>query len=677
MIASSIDQGKAAADAFQASQDRYRLNVGMNALAKTYGPVAYVPQQAQEAENYLHSTQMNPLYVQQQAAQNTGMDLTNQYNSAANGPRIEQLGIQNAAGQLANTQTAAVNDQAAAQQQAALARQQLSAMLGTVGTAAQQPGANPAAIWDQAAPQVSQMLGVNPAQLGGYRDSFIKDPMGFITQTQQMLGATEQARMTPEQRSAASNAASLDASRMAMSGMYSGKTDALVTTTADSSALTAAQIAEKQANTDRLRAIASGQAGAGSAAPKISTVKPTTLEGNQEQYAAIQASRLKLSNLMGPGGVLAETMKAAEGLSSYPMVSAAQIAAGTGPASVVAANKKQIDAALSLIDAQNLQATGTKLTIRNLAEFKALADAYGNYDPSTMPPSQVQSTLARMKELLPTLLAPWDAQLDASRKTIHGMGGFAPDEPGYGTEAAAPVAFDISRAADAIRSIESGSAQGNYSAVNKDTGAIGAYQVMPDNVGPWTEAYYGKKLTPDEFKASPDAQNAVFEGRFGSYVKQFGPEGAAQAWLGGPGSVGKANGPADANGTTTNAYGERFTSLYGGSDAPYQNAAQAAPSPAANFAATDAAAQASQMQAPAPTVAQAPNRMDAFQQQQQAQGFQTPQLTPQQIGSPAFTIPGTNFTVGQAILWLRDQQKKGMDEQTAAAIAQKLGIARQ
>lgn len=89
--------------------------------------------------------------------------------------------------------------------------------------------------------------------------------------------------------------------------------------------------------------------------------------------------------------------------------------------------------------------------------------------------------------------------------------------------------------ANAISAVESG---GNYKAIGpvtpKGNRAYGRYQVMDFNIGPWTEKYLGRRLTPDEYLASPEAQDAVFRGEFGSYVDQYGnPQDAASVWFSG------------------------------------------------------------------------------------------------------------------------------------------------
>lgn len=82
----------------------------------------------------------------------------------------------------------------------------------------------------------------------------------------------------------------------------------------------------------------------------------------------------------------------------------------------------------------------------------------------------------------------------------------------------------------AMSSQESG---GNYSAVNKNTGAMGRWQVMPGNVSAWAKRYLGIKLTPQQFLRSPQVQNRLVRAVLGSYVKKYGYRGAAAAWYSG------------------------------------------------------------------------------------------------------------------------------------------------
>lgn len=116
--------------------------------------------------------------------------------------------------------------------------------------------------------------------------------------------------------------------------------------------------------------------------------------------------------------------------------------------------------------------------------------------------------------------------------------------------------------ANSISNIESG---GRYDLVGPAANsagnrAYGRYQVMDFNIGPWTREVLGREMTPEEFLANPSAQDAVFNSVFGGYVQQYGPEGAARAWFGGPGAVSaSAGGRSDVLGTTVDEYARRFT----------------------------------------------------------------------------------------------------------------------
>ena len=100
---------------------------------------------------------------------------------------------------------------------------------------------------------------------------------------------------------------------------------------------------------------------------------------------------------------------------------------------------------------------------------------------------------------------------------------------------AAPDGADPWKARSAgIAGIESGGAKDPYSLVGARTRtgdrAIGKYQIMGANVPQWTAAALGQPMTPEQFRASPDAQEATFRHRFGQYVDKYGEEGAARAW---------------------------------------------------------------------------------------------------------------------------------------------------
>mgnify|MGYP000052768187 CR=1 FL=1 len=120
--------------------------------------------------------------------------------------------------------------------------------------------------------------------------------------------------------------------------------------------------------------------------------------------------------------------------------------------------------------------------------------------------------------------------------------------------------------ANAIASIES-QGSGGYSAVGpttqKGNRAYGKYQVMDFNIPTWTEKHLGQKLTPNQFLNSPEAQEAVFKGEFGSYVSKYGnPQDAASAWFTGRPQSAGAN-RSDVLGTTGSGYVSKFNNALG------------------------------------------------------------------------------------------------------------------
>lgn len=84
---------------------------------------------------------------------------------------------------------------------------------------------------------------------------------------------------------------------------------------------------------------------------------------------------------------------------------------------------------------------------------------------------------------------------------------------------------------NAIASKESG---GNYSAVNRHSGALGKYQIMPSNIPSWSRSALGYSVTPSQFLASPQIQERVARHQLQQYYQAYGAAGAAIAWYAGP-----------------------------------------------------------------------------------------------------------------------------------------------
>lgn len=95
---------------------------------------------------------------------------------------------------------------------------------------------------------------------------------------------------------------------------------------------------------------------------------------------------------------------------------------------------------------------------------------------------------------------------------------------------------------NAISGRESG---GNYNARNRDTGAMGKYQIMPGNIagsGGWDKEALGYNISPQQFMASPQLQEAIAKYKLQQYYNKYGPRGAAIAWYAGPGAVNYSSG---------------------------------------------------------------------------------------------------------------------------------------
>lgn len=137
-----------------------------------------------------------------------------------------------------------------------------------------------------------------------------------------------------------------------------------------------------------------------------------------------------------------------------------------------------------------------------------------------------------------------------------------------GQKSAGPSSAGPTSDRDAISSIESG---GDYSAIGPAVNggnAIGKYQIMSYNVPQWTKQILGTAMTADQFRASPQAQDAVFDAKFNEYKSKYGDQGAAQAWIGGEGSVGHPERRDKATGLSVGAYVQRFANAKGGTLSP-------------------------------------------------------------------------------------------------------------
>lgn len=131
--------------------------------------------------------------------------------------------------------------------------------------------------------------------------------------------------------------------------------------------------------------------------------------------------------------------------------------------------------------------------------------------------------------------------------------------------------YNIDRGLGIIRNMETGGQRDPYGYVGAATidksgvahRPIGAYGIMDFNVGPWTQAVLGRAMTPQEFLGNQEAQDAIARAKFGQYMNQYGPEGAARAWLGGEHGMWNTN-ARDVLGTSVGDYGRKFMTAWNG-----------------------------------------------------------------------------------------------------------------
>lgn len=106
--------------------------------------------------------------------------------------------------------------------------------------------------------------------------------------------------------------------------------------------------------------------------------------------------------------------------------------------------------------------------------------------------------------------------------------------------AAQTMTSDFDALFNSLAAQESG---GDPSQVNADSGATGLLQVMPENIGPWSQEILGRAMTKEEFLSDPDAQRKVGRGKLRQYYQEYILRGetpdeairkTAASWYAGP-----------------------------------------------------------------------------------------------------------------------------------------------
>ena len=100
-----------------------------------------------------------------------------------------------------------------------------------------------------------------------------------------------------------------------------------------------------------------------------------------------------------------------------------------------------------------------------------------------------------------------------------------------------------------LKSIAKQESGGNYNAVNKSSGALGKYQIMPGNIS-----------STQQFLRSPKIQEQVAQHKLLYYFNKYGATGAAKAWYGGEGAARRSSSRKQGAYPSINAYANKVTS---------------------------------------------------------------------------------------------------------------------
>lgn len=125
--------------------------------------------------------------------------------------------------------------------------------------------------------------------------------------------------------------------------------------------------------------------------------------------------------------------------------------------------------------------------------------------------------------------------INQTQRDIAGGQGFsyAPNDPRRFELSSSGNPFD--KFVNQIASKESG---GNYGAMNRSSGAMGKYQIMPSNIQGtgrgWDYEALGRDISTAQFMKSPQIQEQIARYKLQQYYNKYGPAGASIAWYAGP-----------------------------------------------------------------------------------------------------------------------------------------------
>lgn len=155
---------------------------------------------------------------------------------------------------------------------------------------------------------------------------------------------------------------------------------------------------------------------------------------------------------------------------------------------------------------------------------------------------RINAARKRQKEAYDQQLAYQQQIVDANRRQlVTGIGTRNPFSTiaNVGIEAA-KGASDLNSFINSIGRKESSN---NYGAVNRQSGAMGKYQIMPSNITGtgrgWDYEALGRDISTTEFMRSPEIQEKIARYKLQQYYNRYGPSGAAIAWYAGPSAAQK------------------------------------------------------------------------------------------------------------------------------------------
>lgn len=88
-----------------------------------------------------------------------------------------------------------------------------------------------------------------------------------------------------------------------------------------------------------------------------------------------------------------------------------------------------------------------------------------------------------------------------------------------------------------LRALGAQESGNRYGAVNRGSGALGRWQVMPSNIAGrgrgWDYEVLGRDISTSQFLNSPKLQDAIVKSKFGNYLSRYGAKGALSTWYSG------------------------------------------------------------------------------------------------------------------------------------------------